>query len=108
MPLEPGTKLGSYEILTPLASGYGGEAYKASDTKLNRTVVVKVLPSRISESSETNGRFEREARTITSLSHPNICAPYDVAHHDGVDYFVTEYVEGETLAQRLTRGPLSV
>src|SRR5438128_687941 len=83
-----------------------GEVYKARDTRLERTVAVKVLPRHLSESSEVRQRFEREAKTISSLSHPHICALYDVGNQDGVEYLVMEYLEGETLADRSARGPL--
>ncbi len=83
-----------------------GEVYKARDTRLERTVAVKVLPSHLSASAEVRQRFEREAKTISQLSHPHICALYDVGNQDGVEYLVMEYLEGETLAERLVRGPL--
>ncbi len=106
--LESGTKLGPYEILSPLPASRAGEAYKASDSRRNRSVVVTLLPPHVSERAEAVERFKREARTITSLSHPNICAPDDVGHENGTDFFVTDDVEGETLAQRLARSPLAV
>src|SRR6476660_2228621 len=84
-----------------------GEVYKAKDTRLDRTVAVKVLPAHLSSSEEVRQRFEREARTISSLSHPHICALYDVGNQDGIEYLVMEYLEGETLADRLARGPLA-
>src|SRR5437870_9587424 len=83
-----------------------GEVWKARDTRLDRTVAVKVLPSHLSSSAEVRQRFEREAKTISQLSHPHICALYDVGNQDGVEYLVMEYLEGETLAERLARGPL--
>src|SRR6266508_658554 len=83
-----------------------GEVYKARDTRLERTVAVKVLPARLSSSPEVRQRFEREAKTISQLSHPHICALYDVGNQDGVEYLVMEYLEGETLAERLLKGPL--
>src|SRR5215469_14402062 len=83
-----------------------GEVYRARDTRLERTVAIKVLPERLSSSPEVRQRFEREAKTISQLSHPHICALYDVGHQDGTDYLVMEYLEGETLADRLARGPL--
>src|SRR6476646_9739186 len=106
MTLSPGSRLGPYEVVSPLGAGGMGEVYKAKDTRLGRTVAVKVLPSHLSESSEVRQRFEREARTISSLSHPHICALYDVGNQDGTEYLVMEYLEGETLADRLARGPL--
>src|SRR5262245_7445065 len=102
MPLEPGAKLGPYEIVAPIDSDNRGEAYKASDTRLNRAVLVRILPSKFSENPETKQMLTRETQAIASLNHPNICAVYDVGHQDGADYFVMEYLEGETLAQRLT------
>jgi serine/threonine protein kinase len=83
-----------------------GEVYRARDTRLDRTVAVKVLPSHLSENPEAKQRFDREARAISSLNHPNICALYDVGHQDGTDYLVMEYLEGETLADRLAKGAL--
>src|SRR6202166_4305111 len=83
-----------------------GEVYKPRATRLERTVAIKVLPPPISSSEEVRQRFEREAKTISSLSHPHICALYDVGNQDGVEYLVMEYLEGETLADRLARGPL--
>ena len=83
-----------------------GEVYRARDTRLERTVAVKVLPPHLSASPESRQRFEREAKTISQLSHPHICALYDVGHEDGIEYLVMEYLEGETLADRLVKGPL--
>jgi serine/threonine protein kinase len=82
--------------------------YKARDTRLNRTVAVKILPSHLSENPEAKQRFDREARTISSMNHPNICTLHDVGEEDGVDYLVMEYLEGETLGDRLRKGPLPV
>src|SRR6201993_1721687 len=106
MALAPGTKLGPYEIQSPLGAGGMGEVYKARDTRLDRTVAVKILPSHLSENPEAKERFDREARTISSLNHPNICTLHDVGHQDGIDYLVMEFLEGETLADRLRKGPL--
>src|SRR5712691_4951323 len=106
MPISPGSRLGPYEVLSPLGAGGMGEVYKARDTRLDRTVAVKVLPAHLSRSEEIRQRFEREARTISSLSHPHICALYDVGNQDGTEYLVMEYLEGETLTDRLSRGPL--
>jgi eukaryotic-like serine/threonine-protein kinase len=106
MTISTGSRLGPYEILSPLGAGGMGEVYKARDTRLERTVAVKVLPRHLSESSEVRQRFEREAKTISSLSHPHICALYDVGNQDGTEYLVMEFLEGETLADRLGRGPL--
>jgi serine/threonine protein kinase/Tol biopolymer transport system component len=85
-----------------------GEVYRARDTRLDRTVAIKILPSHLSENAEAQQRFEREARTISSLNHPNICTLYDVGHRDGVHFLVMEYLEGETLADRLRKGPLPI
>ncbi len=106
MPLATGTKLGPYEIQSPAGAGGMGEVYRARDTRLDRTVAVKVLPSHSSSDSELRLRFDREARAISSLQHPHICTLHDVGHQDGIDYLVMEYVEGETLERRLARGPL--
>ncbi len=106
MPVAPGTHLGPYEILASIGAGGMGEVYKARDTRLDRTVAIKVLPSHLSSSPEVRQRFEREAKTISALSHPHICALYDVGNQDGVEYLVMEYLEGETLAGRLAKGPL--
>src|SRR6201982_1838104 len=106
MALTPGTKLGPYEIQSSIGAGGMGEVYRALDTRLDRTVAVKILPSHLSENPEAKERFDREARSISSLSHPNICHLYDVGEQDGVSYLVMEYLEGETLADRLAKGPL--
>ena len=108
MGLTSGTKLGPYEIQSPLGAGGMGEVYRARDTRLDRTVAIKILPSHLSEDAEAQQRFEREARTISSLNHPNICTLYDVGHQDGVHFLVMEYLEGETLADRLCKGPLPI
>jgi serine/threonine protein kinase/Tol biopolymer transport system component len=108
MTLRTGSRLGPYEILAPLGAGGMGEVYRARDTRLERTVAVKVLPADLSLSPESRQRFEREARTISQLSHPHICALYDVGNAEGVEYLVMEYLEGETLAERLAKGPLSI
>jgi eukaryotic-like serine/threonine-protein kinase len=106
--LTAGTRLGPYEILSPLGAGGMGEVYKARDTRLGRDVAVKVLPQQMSSSPELRQRLEREARTISQLSHPHICMLHDVGHQDGTDYLVMEYLEGETLADRLGKGVLPV
>jgi serine/threonine protein kinase len=108
MALTSGTKLGPYEIQSPLGAGGMGEVYRARDTRLDRSVAVKILPSHLSEDPEAKQRFDREARTISSLNHPNICTLHDVGHQDGIDYLVMEYLEGQTLADRLCKGPLPV
>ncbi len=107
MTLPAGARLGPYEILSPLGAGGMGEVYKARDTRLERTVAVKVLPQRLSSSPEVRQRFEREAKTISQLSHAHICALYDVGREGDVEYLVMEYLEGETLLDRLAKGPLS-
>jgi eukaryotic-like serine/threonine-protein kinase len=104
--LAAGTRLGPYEIVAPVGAGGMGEVYRAKDTRLDRTVAVKVLPAHLSSSAESRQRFEREAKTISQLSHPHICALYDVGHQDGIEFLVMEYLEGETLADRLVKGPL--
>src|SRR5262250_1984320 len=106
MTFPTGTRLGPYEILSPLGAGGMGEVYRARDTRLERTVAVKVLPEHLSKSEEIRQRFEREAKTISQLSHPHICALYDVNREGETEYLVMEYLEGETLSGRLARGPL--
>src|ERR1700745_1913598 len=106
MPLISGTKLGPYEIVGPLGAGGMGEVYRAKDTRLDRTVAVKILPAHLSNDPVRKQRFEREAKTISSLNHPHICVLYDIGHQDGTDFLVMEYLEGETLAERLKKGPL--
>ncbi len=101
MPLQSGTTLGPYEILSPLGAGGMGEVYKARDTRLDRTVAIKVLPEDLASDPERQRRFEREAKTISSLNHPHICTLYDIGSQDGIDFLVMEYLEGDTLAQRL-------
>jgi len=106
MTLAPGTKLGPYEIVAPLGAGGMGEVYRAKDTRLDRSVAIKILPAQFSADPVRKQRFQREAKTISSLNHPHICVLYDVGHQDGADYLVMEYVEGEPLAKRLEKGPL--
>jgi eukaryotic-like serine/threonine-protein kinase len=106
MPLNPGTKLGPYEIQSPLGAGGMGEVYRARDTRLERTVAIKILSAQVSNDPVRKQRFEREAKTISSLNHPHICTLHDIGSQDGVDYLVMECVEGETLAKRLEKGPL--
>src|SRR5947207_1155213 len=108
MSLSPGTKLGPYEIQSPLGAGGMGEVYRALDTRLDRAIAIKILPDHLSQNPEAQQRFDREARAISSLNHPNICTLYDVGHQDGTDYLVMEFLEGETLADRLAKGPLPV
>ncbi|HET7452052.1 MAG TPA: protein kinase, partial [Thermoanaerobaculia bacterium] len=106
MTLAAGTKLGPYEVLSPLGAGGMGEVYKARDTRLDREVAIKVLPPQLSENAEFRQRFEREAKAISQLSHPHVCALYDVGRQDGVEYLVMELLDGQTLADRLDRGAL--
>jgi serine/threonine protein kinase len=106
MALTSGTKLGPYEIQSPLGAGGMGEVYRARDVRLGRTVAIKILPAHLSSSPEAKQRLEREARAISSLNHPNICTLHDVGHQNGTDFLVMEYLEGETLADRLVKGPL--
>src|ERR1700691_2933163 len=106
MALTSGTRLGPYEIESPLGAGGMGEVYRALDTRLNRTVAIKILPAHLSDNAEAKQRFEREARAISSLNHPNICTLHDVGSQDGTSYLVMEYVQGETLASRLQKEPL--
>src|SRR5262245_28917526 len=111
MSLSPGTKVGPYEVVAPLGEGAAGadQRYKATDSRANRLVTLKALPSGVSEQSEARQRLERESRTISSLTHPNICPLLEVVHQDpSTAFLVTEYAEGETLAQRLARGRLDL
>ncbi|HKD86609.1 MAG TPA: protein kinase [Terriglobales bacterium] len=104
MAITPGTKLGAYEVQSVLGAGGMGEVYRARDTRLERTVAIKVLPLHLSQSPEAKERFEREARAISCLNHARICTLYDVGHQDGTSYLVMEFLDGETLAERLKRG----
>jgi len=106
MTLEAGARLGHYEIVEPIGAGGMGEVYKATDTRLDRTVAVKILPEHLAESGERRQRFAREAKAISQLNHPNICTLHDVGNHEGIDFLVMEYIEGETLAARLKKGAL--
>ncbi|MBN1567154.1 MAG: protein kinase [Acidobacteria bacterium] len=106
MTLNPGSSIGPYEILKLLGAGGMGDVYRAHDRRLGRDVAIKVLPERLSESAEVRMRFEREARSISQFNHPHICSLYDVGHHENIDYLVMEYLEGETLAVRIDKGPL--
>ncbi len=101
MSLNPGTRLGPYEIQSQLGAGGMGEVYKATDTRLDRTVAIKVLPAHVADDPDLRQRFEREAKTISSLNHPHICTLYDIGQQDGIDFLVMEYLEGDTLGQRL-------
>jgi Tol biopolymer transport system component/predicted Ser/Thr protein kinase len=106
MALTSGTRLGPYEILSAIGAGGMGEVYRARDTRLDRIVAIKVLPTHLASRPELRERFEREARTIASLNHPHICVLHDIGQQDGIDFLVMEYLEGETLAQRLQKGSL--
>jgi serine/threonine protein kinase/Tol biopolymer transport system component len=104
--VAPGTRFGPYEVLSALGAGGMGEVYRARDTRLERTVAIKVLPPHLADDPERRARFEREARAASALNHPHICTLHDIGRQDGVDYLVLEYVDGETLADRLQKGPL--
>ncbi|MGB6546945.1 MAG: serine/threonine-protein kinase, partial [Candidatus Acidiferrales bacterium] len=106
MPLANGTKLGPYEIVAPLGAGGMGEVYRARDTRLDREVAIKILPAHLSSEPQRRERFEREARAVSALNHPHICALYDVGREGDTDYLVMELVEGETLAARIEKGAL--
>jgi len=106
MALASGTTLGPYEILASLGAGGMGEVYRARDTRLGRDVAIKVLPSHLSSDPELKERFQREARAISSLNHGHICTLHDLGEQGGIDFLVMEFLEGETLQQRLQRGPL--
>jgi serine/threonine protein kinase len=108
MTLSGGTRLGPYEIIEPLGAGGMGEVYKSRDTRLERTVAVKVVSASLASDRTWRQRFDREARILATLSNPHICPIFDVGSHDGVDFLVMEYLEGETLTARLARGPLPV
>lgn len=106
MGLAEGSRLGPYEILSRIGAGGMGEVYRARDTRLDRTIAIKVLNSALVASPDVKARFEREARAISQLNHPNICTLHDVGHDGGVDYLVMEFINGESLADRLRKGPL--
>jgi Tol biopolymer transport system component len=106
--LSAGSKLGPYEIISPAGAGGMGEVYKAKDTRLDRIVAIKILPSHSADNPDLRQRFEREAKAISSLNHPNICTLYDIGQQNGADYLVMEFIDGETLATRLQQGPLSI
>ena len=106
MPLTPGTRLGPYQILEPLGAGGMGEVYRARDTRLDRTVAIKILPPDVSDDAERRNRFEREAKSIAALSHPHICTIHDVGRHENVDFLVMELLNGTTLDVKLKSGPL--
>jgi len=104
--MNPGTRLGPYEIVSRIGAGGMGEVFKALDTRLDRSVAIKILPDEFSRDAQLRLRFEREAKTISQLNHPHICTLYDVGHENGNIYLVMEYIEGDTLADRLSRGAL--
>ena len=106
MTLSPGAILGQYEIRSPLGAGGMGEVYRALDTRLNREVAIKVLPESVTADPDRLRRFEQEARAAAALNHPNILAVYQMATGNGVSYLVSELLEGETLRERLRRGPI--
>src|ERR1700676_5371262 len=106
MAITAGTKLGPYEILAPLGAGGMGEVYRERDTRLDRTVAIKILPQHLSDNPALRQRFEREAKAISCLNHAHICVLHDVGTQDGLQFLVMECVEGETLAKRLEKGPL--
>ena len=106
--LQSGQRLGPYEIVERIGAGGMGEVYRARDTRLSRSVAIKVLRGALRDDPRLRARFDREAKTISSLSDPHICALHDIGSHNGVDYLVLEYCDGITLAQRLDRGPLGI
>ena len=106
MSLDPGTTLGPYEIQSPLGAGGMGEVYRARDTRLDRTVAIKVLPEHVAGDSDLKQRFEREARAVAALNHPHICTLHDIGREGDTDFLVMEHLDGETLAQRLEHGAL--
>src|SRR5712664_3305812 len=108
MAISPGTRLGPYEVEAPLGAGGMGEVYRARDTRLDRTVAIKVLPQDGADRAGLRERFDREARAISNLNHPHICSLYDVGQEGSQVYLVMEYLEGETLAARLDRGALPI
>ena len=106
MPLTTGTRLGPYEIQSQLGAGGMGEVYKARDSRLDRTVAIKVLPAHVATDPDLKQRFEREAKAIAALNHPHICTLHDIGSEGGTDFLVMEYLDGQTLAQRLENGAL--
>src|ERR1700693_782996 len=107
MPLTAGTKLGPYEIQSLLGAGGMGEVYRALDTRLQRTVAIKVLPAHLSSNPELHARFAQEAKSISALQHPNICVIHDIGSQDGVDFMVMEYVAGKTLDKLIPPGGMA-
>ena len=108
MSLNPGDRLGPYEIVSPIGAGGMGEVYRARDTRLDRTVAIKVIPAALAQNAQLKLRFEREAKAISSFAHPHICTLHDIGSDSGIDYLVMEHLEGETLAERIERGPMAV
>jgi eukaryotic-like serine/threonine-protein kinase len=106
--LPSGHRVGAYEVVAPLGAGGMGEVYKARDTRLDRIVAIKVLPAHVARDSLARDRFEREARAVAALNHPHICTLHDIGSHDGLDFLVMEYLDGQTLAARLEKGPLTL
>src|SRR6476659_9499515 len=106
--LSAGARLGAYEILSLLGAGGMGQVYKARDTRLDRTVAIKILPDALAADPQFRERFDREARTISQLDHPHICALYDVGEHAGTAYLVMQYLDGITLSERLAKRPLPI
>src|SRR5262245_57134241 len=108
MPLAAGARLGPYEIVAWIGAGGMGDVYRATDTRLGRTVAIKILPDHVAGTMARRARLTREARAVSRLSHPGICTLYDVGEHEGVQFIVMEYLEGETLSRRLLRGALPI
>jgi serine/threonine protein kinase len=106
MPLTIGSRLGPYEVLAPIGAGGMGEVYRARDTRLDRTLAIKVLPAHLASKPELRARLGREAKAISSLIHPHICTLHDIGREGDTDFLVIEFLEGETLAERLTKGSL--
>ena len=104
--MNVGTRLGHYSVTAKIGAGGMGEVYKATDTRLDRTVAIKVLPEHVAADPDLKQRFEREARTVAALNHPHICTLYDIGREGETDFLVMEYLDGETLAQRLEKGAL--
>jgi len=108
MPLTPGVRLGPYEIVAPLGAGGMGEVYRARDTRLDRVVALKILPESLAADPQFRDRFDREARSISQLSHPHICPLFDVGHQDGVHFLVREYLPIQTAASFSTGTPIKL
>src|SRR5262245_47101203 len=106
MTIQSGVQLGPYAVIGPIGAGGMGEVYQARDTRLGRTVAIKVLPGQVAKDPLRRKRFEREAKVVSQLNHPHVCSLYDVGHDQGIDFLVMEFVEGETLAERIAKGPV--